>query len=89
MTITVMIASLKHSCLHFRKGTEILQDVVHIVHFVFIMFSAKYMGFWCSGSSPHFSGRNLILDLAQTQVINTICPELVAPICYYIFKHSL
>lgn len=74
MTITVMIASLKHSCLHFRKGTEILQDVVHIVHFVFIMFSAKYMGFWCSGSSPHFSGRNLILDLAQTQVINTICP---------------
>lgn len=43
MTTTIMIVSPKHLCLHFRKGTDILQDVVHMACFVLIMFSTKYM----------------------------------------------
>lgn len=35
----------QNSLLHFRKTTEILQDVVHMVLFVLIMCWAKYLGF--------------------------------------------
>lgn len=45
MSVTITIVNHKHSCFQFRKGVEILQDIVHTVRFVLIMFSAKYMGF--------------------------------------------
>lgn len=43
-------------------------------------------GIWCIGSRPHFSRTDLISDVAQTQVINTTCPELVVSMHIYTFS---